>query len=475
MTGTQLSILSFPFLSFSPFPFQLFRVCISSIYMFLHLFIIHQIKLTTIMTSNAKPEWDRLLSAAQKNNADLIHSLITIDKVSPSHANAVGQSALHIACLWGNISAVEALLSHGAATKAQNRITGASPLHSCIQSSKEPLLNRVTCAQLLIDQGGADVHLTDLYGSTAMDSLQEEIERHGQSGQSLPQDYIAQMMQVLESGDKRVLYLIPLVLEQNLEGLQALLDNNHIGKDDAREQNIGDDMDIDMDERDPKTGQTALLLAIEQITNHSLNETLQEKSSVSTKEQMEDLSNIVQLLLQKGSDPNTIPNKNLDDTILPDTMSPFYMICKALDAENIKRLNDDDDSNAIHEESSISSLFSFKEACLNRIAIDLLAHGAKLSTEIIQMMHDAARRDNTRTIKFWVEALGVDPNMRGRQGLTPLHFAARSGKVRVVDMLLSFEGIDLSVVDDRNKTAMDAAQANGRQEVVDLLMGHSAL
>jgi len=375
---------------------------------------------------------------------------------------------------------------------------------------------------LLIDQdqatasgnGGADVHLTDLYGSTAMDSLQEEIER----SQSLPQDYIEQMMQVLEAGDKRVLNLIPLVLEQDLQGLQALLDNIHIGigaidKDDyerEREHNIGVgdssgrvdvgmDVDVDMDERDPKTGKTALLLATEQITNtnHSLKET---SPSLFTKEQeqeqMEHLSNIIQLLLQKGCDPNSIPNKNIDDTVLPDTMSPFYMICKALDAEHIKRLNDDnhDDSNAnananaIHEESSISSSFSFKEACFKKIAIDLLAHGAKLSTEIIQMMHDAARRGNTRTIQFWVEALGVDPNMRGRQGLTPLHFAARSGKVRVVDLLLSFDGvgignaignaviaIDLSVVDDRNKTALDAAKANGRQEVVDLLMGHSSL
>mmetsp|Transcript_18881 Transcript_18881/g.27975 ORF Transcript_18881/g.27975 Transcript_18881/m.27975 type:complete len:466 (-) Transcript_18881:194-1591(-) len=330
----------------------------------------------TNTNTNAKPEWDRLLSAAQKNNAELIHSLITIDKVSPSHANAVGQSALHIACLWGNISAVQALLSHGADTKAQNRITGASPLHSCIQSSKEPFLNRVTCAQLLIDQdqatasgnGGADVHLTDLYGSTAMDSLQEEIER----SQSLPQDYIEQMMQVLEAGDKRVLNLIPLVLEQDLQGLQALLDNIHVGigaidKDDCerereREHNIGVgdssgrvdvgmDVDVDMDERDPKTGKTALLLATEQITNtnHSLKET---SPSLFTKEQeqeqMEHLSNIIQLLLQKGCDPNSIPNKNIDDTVLPDTMSPFYMICKALDAEHIKRLNDDnhDDSNA---------------------------------------------------------------------------------------------------------------------------------
>ena len=53
-------------------------------------------------TSSPGPEWDILLSMAMKNNAPEIHRLITERGVSPSHANAVAQSALHIAALWGN-------------------------------------------------------------------------------------------------------------------------------------------------------------------------------------------------------------------------------------------------------------------------------------------------------------------------------------------------------------------------------------
>jgi ankyrin repeat protein len=48
------------------------------------------------------PEWDLLLSAAQKNNADKIQALVQNQGVDPSHANRVGQSALHIAALWGH-------------------------------------------------------------------------------------------------------------------------------------------------------------------------------------------------------------------------------------------------------------------------------------------------------------------------------------------------------------------------------------
>jgi ankyrin repeat protein len=56
----------------------------------------------TKRNSNMNPEWDLLLSAAQKNRPDLIRELCGVGGVDPSHANAVGQSALHIAALWGH-------------------------------------------------------------------------------------------------------------------------------------------------------------------------------------------------------------------------------------------------------------------------------------------------------------------------------------------------------------------------------------
>ena len=56
----------------------------------------------TIENNTPPPEWDRLLSACQKNNVDLVVQLLEKDGISPSHANRVGQSALHIAALWGH-------------------------------------------------------------------------------------------------------------------------------------------------------------------------------------------------------------------------------------------------------------------------------------------------------------------------------------------------------------------------------------
>jgi hypothetical protein len=61
----------------------------------------------------APPEWDLLLSAAQKNQSDRIRNMINKEGVDASHANAVGQSALHIAALWG----------HGTLCKVQCKTT----------------------------------------------------------------------------------------------------------------------------------------------------------------------------------------------------------------------------------------------------------------------------------------------------------------------------------------------------------------
>jgi ankyrin repeat protein len=49
----------------------------------------------------SQPEWDMILSAAQKNSPERIREMV-LNGVDPSHSNGVGQTALHIAALWGN-------------------------------------------------------------------------------------------------------------------------------------------------------------------------------------------------------------------------------------------------------------------------------------------------------------------------------------------------------------------------------------
>ena len=59
-------------------------------------------KLSSQGDLQSNPEWDSILSAAQKNKATEIKRLVEKCGVSPNHTNRAGQSALHIAALWGN-------------------------------------------------------------------------------------------------------------------------------------------------------------------------------------------------------------------------------------------------------------------------------------------------------------------------------------------------------------------------------------
>jgi len=119
--------------------------------------------------------WDHLLAACQKNQPELVRSLVEVQGVNPSHANRIGQSALHIAALWGHVECVEILLDFGADVHTSNQITGATPLHCAIQSSR--LQERTEVVKLLLEKGGANPALKDLTGRVPLDYLRpDEIE-----------------------------------------------------------------------------------------------------------------------------------------------------------------------------------------------------------------------------------------------------------------------------------------------------------
>lgn len=107
-----------------------------------------------------------MLSAAQKNNVQRLADLIA-GGMDPNWGNSVGQTALHVAVLWGNADAADLLISRGANVNKPNELTRGTPLHILCSSSKE-LGGRLRCAGLLLD-AGADVHKTDGQGESPLD------------------------------------------------------------------------------------------------------------------------------------------------------------------------------------------------------------------------------------------------------------------------------------------------------------------
>lgn len=120
----------------------------------------------------APPEYDLLLSAAQKNDTNRIETLIAAG-VPHSHANAIGQTALHVTCIWGNVGSVEVLIGAGANVNAANKIMGTTPLHTAMHSHKISDDIKYTLVGLLLD-AGADAGIEDFNKKAPIDYLEPD-------------------------------------------------------------------------------------------------------------------------------------------------------------------------------------------------------------------------------------------------------------------------------------------------------------
>lgn len=397
----------------------------------------------------SNPEWDRLLSAAQKNNTIAIHRFVR-DGVDPNHANYVGQSSLHIASLWGNVEALRALLSYDKQIKlnGQNTIMGSTPLHSSVQSAKKPSLNRVECARLLIE-AGADVYIKDLNDNTPLQALELSVEKDPEV--SSDPEYVEEMRRVLQAGGMETLILIPFIKNLDLDGLKSKLNES--------------ETDADVNELEKTSGMSTLMVAVNKLSD--IFEDNYDMDSID-ETKIERLTNIILFLIEKGVNVNLIPEKKVSAINKKEKLTAMYITSKILF-----------DLNANGTESDKVSSF---KARIKSILISLKKHGAQSSSSIVNLIHDGVRRGHLDTVEFWIEKVGIDPNTKGRQGLTLLHFASRSGKIDIVQWLLSFQGnvdagipaVDLSVVDDRGKTALDAAVANNKEDIVSLLKNASS-
>ncbi|GMI16622.1 hypothetical protein TrLO_g6273, partial [Triparma laevis f. longispina] len=130
-------------------------------------------------------QYDKILSLAQKNDGEGILAIINAG-CPITHGNRVGQTAFHIAALWGNVEAIEALLSFNPSPEvlsSKNNISGATPLH-CGSNSNKPLPGRVECAKLLI-AAGADPKIEDAYGQSAFEYANDPALRKVLGGRDL--------------------------------------------------------------------------------------------------------------------------------------------------------------------------------------------------------------------------------------------------------------------------------------------------
>ena len=110
----------------------------------------------------------KLLAAAQRDDVAAINKCVA-EGMSASYGNSLGQTALHIAAMWGNENALDALIAAGANVNAQNQLSAASPLHITASSIKAAP-GRLSCAARLLE-AGADANLLDQDGDAPYEKV----------------------------------------------------------------------------------------------------------------------------------------------------------------------------------------------------------------------------------------------------------------------------------------------------------------
>jgi len=104
-----------------------------------------------------------ILSKAQRNEPEEIQKLVDAG-IDPSVANGVGQTALHVACLWGTHKCVEVLIKLGAKVNAKNTFSGATPLHCAAgENERGDKEGRLLSIKMLL-AAGADATIADMRG-----------------------------------------------------------------------------------------------------------------------------------------------------------------------------------------------------------------------------------------------------------------------------------------------------------------------
>jgi hypothetical protein len=435
------------------------------------------------VTNMAPPEWDLLLSAAQKDRPDELTRLVKMEGVAASHANGVGQSALHIAALWGHVASVRTLCALGANPSAANRLSGATPLHMVVQSRKVSHVRRLPIVQSLLE-AGADASLTDDAGALPVDYLLAK------NGGSAPVDPTTTTTATAATGNteeedeaalvERIRALLQpqepalwsAMAAADLAHVQALLLLADKAPADAPQPPLPTYRNVtavaqavklllaEADDKDGKEQPPAELLVDEKVlaARLAILEALLEYSP-----------SAVATITSHGA-----AAANETNNVVYEEDKPLGLLLTALE----RRLS----TNYVAVATATQTQEWPALVCVWAQAAQRLQASPEqaLSEDFrghVWRSASSRRRNYSYCVLLWQYALTGPLLGTNRQGMTVLHFAARSGQRQVVEFLLTSLGAaaaeDLTrlvqATDDRGRTARQAAETNGHAAVVALL------
>jgi Ankyrin repeats (many copies) len=309
------------------------------------------------------------------------------------------------------VDAVRALVELGANVNAQNNMTGATPLHMVAQSQKASPADRLEVIDLLIS-GGAAVDQADNYGHLPVQVVQVG------AGESPPGAGTASPASAEDTHATLQTFIAKLQPER--PDLYAAIAKRDLAF--VQEQCAAQGASLT---KLSFQGMLPLSFAVDEFLV-ACRTTGNPETKTS---ELETLLGIVQMLLRSGADVNG--GISSDSSVNPATL---LMGAGGADSKDpplhraICQIRETFKSNASNESVTQSSDI----LTLSSLITLFVDSGATVSDDTVLLLHQAARFNEVAFAQFLMDALHVDPNAKGRQGMTPLHFAARSGQVEMV-------------------------------------------
>ncbi|GIL69469.1 hypothetical protein Vretimale_13583 [Volvox reticuliferus] len=410
-----------------------------------------------------------ILALARDNKADDIRRLVTEGEMAVDAANEFGQTALHVASLWGNLEAMKVLIELGADVDVPNS-RGSTPLHFAASAKRHP---RAVC-QILLD-AGADTEAVDLMGRQPYEMANDEDVRS-----------------LLGGPDARI---FAFASEGNAAALRSLLaEAAAAGKGD-----MGDDKEprgISLRVVDNE-GSTPLNLAIAAESLETVKVILEHDPAMIDYPDMSGNTplhaaveagnlDVLRYLLSRQPPPEmNVQNMHASEyaqgnwmlggeTLEPFDKTPLHMAVEAGDVEAVKMLLETGCCNVnLLDFDKSSPLHLALDAEDEEMAERLLRAGAnpdQPNPDFKSPLHLAASRGKLSMLRLLIEVGRA--NVRGAvsdDGWTPLHLAARGGAVDKVGVLVA-AGANVEAAIPNGNTALHLAAINGHVAVVRALL-----
>ncbi|GAX73851.1 hypothetical protein CEUSTIGMA_g1301.t1 [Chlamydomonas eustigma] len=395
-----------------------------------------------------------LLMFARDNKYQELEAAITLG-FSPDTGNQMGQTAMHIAALWGSYEVAEKLIQLGANVNVENT-RGQTPLHFAASARKRA---KEICTLLL--KHGAATDVMDSTGRVAYEMADDDEIRtllggpDGRLFSFASEGKVAELQLLLSDGSIKSVKVLdskgrtPLniaVTKEHLEVVQALLSF--------------DPTCLDVPD---SGGDTALHCATDVSNSKILTYLLSLKPDL----------NIQNLNPSEYAAGNWILH---GEAIMPVDKTALHLAVENGDVAVVTMLLEAGADPNILDFDKRSALHLALEQLDVPLVELLLAHKAdpnQTSQDFVSPLHFAAQRGPARLLQALLDR-GGDPRVVNEDGWAPLHLAARSGNAEKARLLLAAQAPVSAPNTQQGNTPLHLAAINGHLQATQVLLEYSA-